>query len=202
MKNKFKLVSVLGVMSIFLMLAFKPLNDKKVFVIDAGHGGKDHGASAGEVLEKDIVEKIANRIKALNKDENIEIVLLRENDNFMELKTRVEKINSIKPNLLISLHVNNSKNIDVNGVEAFVSKENKFYEESSKHANGLLDEVSNGKLNKRKVKEASLYVLKESNCPAVNLELGFLSNENDKEYLLSESGQTEIATQIIKYFKK
>jgi N-acetylmuramoyl-L-alanine amidase len=202
MKNRFKLLSVLGMVSIFLLVAFKPLNDKKVIVIDAAHGGKDSGATVGDVSEKDIVDKIAIKIKELNKSENIEIILLRESDDFIGLKERVEKINKINPDLLISLHVNNTSNVTANGVEAYVSKENKFLEESFKYANGLLDEVSAGKLNKRKVTEAKLYVLEGSNCPAVNLQLGFLSNKKDKKYLISESGQTEIATYIIKYFSK
>lgn len=202
MKNKFKLVSVLGMVSIFLLLAFKPLSEKQVIVIDAGHGGKDFGATSGEVMEKEIVANIANKIIELNKDENLEIVLLREEDNFVDLKTRVEKINSLKPNLVISLHVNNSRNINVNGVEAFVSKENKFYEESYKHAEGLINKVSNNNLAKRDVKEAPLFILKNSNCPAVNLELGFISNEKDREYITSKKGQTELAAQLVKYLTK
>jgi N-acetylmuramoyl-L-alanine amidase len=202
MKNKFKLLTALGIISIFLLVAFKPLSEKKIIVIDAGHGGKDHGASVGEVLEKDIVEKIANRIKALNKDENVEIVLLREEDNFLELKERVEKINALKPSLVISLHANITKNETVNGVEAFVSKENQFYDQSYKHAEGLINEVSNDNLTKRGVKDASLFLLKNSICPAVNLGVGFLSNPKEKEYLSSEKGQNEIATSVISYLKK
>jgi N-acetylmuramoyl-L-alanine amidase len=202
MKNKFKLVSILGIVSIFLLVAFKPLNEKKVIVIDAGHGGKDFGATAGEVMEKEIVDKIANKIKTLNKDENIEIVLLREGDNFLELKERVEKINSLNPNLVISLHLNMTKNESTNGVEAFVAKDSKFFDESFKHAEGLINEVSNNNLAKRSVKEASLFLLKNSNCPAVNLEVGFMSNPKEREYLISEKGQNEIASNVISYLKK
>ena len=163
---------------------------------------KTFGATSGEVMEKEIVANIANKIIELNKDENLEIVLLREEDNFVDLKTRVEKINSLKPNLVISLHVNNSRNVNVNGVEAFVSKENKFYEESYKHAEGLINKVSNENLAKRDVKEAPLFILKNSNCPAVNLELGFISNEKDREYITSKKGQTELAAQLVKYLTK
>jgi N-acetylmuramoyl-L-alanine amidase len=202
MKNKFKLVSIFGIASILLLLAYKPLNEKKVIVIDAGHGGKDFGATVGEVMEKKIVENLANKIKALNKDKNIEIVLLREEDNFLDLKERVDRINALKPNLVISLHVNNTKNEAVNGVGAFVSKENKFQEESHKHAEGLIEMVSNDNLAKRGVKEAPLFILANSNCPAVNLQVGFLSNTKEREYLTSEKGQNEIASNVISYLKK
>lgn len=158
MKNKFKLLLVLGMVTIFFLVAFKPLGEKKVIVIDAGHGGKDYGATSGEEMEKKIVANLANKIKALNTDKNIEIVLLRENDNFMDLNSRVEKINSFKPNLVISLHVNSTKNEEVNGIEAFVSKENMFYDASFKNAEGLINEVSNDNLSKRNVKEVRLYI--------------------------------------------
>ena len=202
MKVKFKLLSVLGLVSIFLLVAFKPLGEKKVIVIDAGHGGKDFGASVGEVLEKEIVEKIANKIKALNKNENIEIVLLREGDNFLELKERVDRINVLNPSLLISLHTNFVKLESTNGIEAFVSKDSKYYNESFKHAEGLINEVSNDNLAKRSVKEASLFLLKNSNCPAVNLEVGFMSNPKEREYLVSEKGQNEIAASVISYLER
>lgn len=202
MKVKSKLLSVLGIVSIFLLVAFKPLGEKKVIVIDAGHGGKDFVASVGEVLEKEIVEKIANKIKALNKNENIEIVLLREGDNFLELKERVDRINVLNPSLLISLHTNFVKLESTNGIEAFVSKDSKYYNESFKHAEGLINEVSNDNLAKRSVKEASLFLLKNSNCPAVNLEVGFLSNPKEREYLISEKGQNEIAASVISYLER
>ena len=202
MKVKSKLLSVLGIVSIFLLVAFKPLGEKKVIVIDAGHGGKDFGASVGEVLEKEIVEKIANKIKALNKNENIEIVLLREGDNFLELKERVDRINVLNPSLLISLHTNFVKLESTNGIEAFVSKDSKYYNESFKHAEGLINEVSNDNLAKRSVKEASLFLLKNSNCPAVNLEVGFMSNPKEREYLVSEKGQNEIAASVISYLER
>jgi N-acetylmuramoyl-L-alanine amidase len=83
-----------------------------------------------------------------------------------------------------------------------VSKDSKYYNESFKHAEGLINEVSNDNLAKRSVKEASLFILKNSNCPAVNLELGFLSNPKEKEYLSSENGQNEIAASVISYLEK
>ncbi len=198
MKNKIKF---LGMIVLILSFSFKPINEKRRIVIDAAHGGKDYGATIGDASEKKIVESISMKIKEMNKSSDVEIVLLRDDDKFIELNERVEKINTLNPDLLISLHVNISKDINTNGVQASVCKENNFYNASLINANSLVNVISNESLVKRKVIDANLFVLKNSKCPAVLLELGFISNEKDKNYLTSEAGQNEIAGKIVECLK-
>lgn len=196
-------LAVLGLLTIFLLFAFKPLplSNKKTIVIDAGHGGKDTGAQIGAEQEKKIVENIANKISLLNGKDEIEIILLRKDDSFIELSERVSEINKIKPNLVISLHVNSSQNLNENGVNAFVSKQNVFYEKSKESAKDLIDKISSEKLAKGEVKDANYFVLKNSKCPALLVEIGYLTNENDRTYLITENGQNEIANKIIEFIK-
>ncbi|WP_082577898.1 N-acetylmuramoyl-L-alanine amidase [Flavobacterium sp. Root186] len=196
-------LAVFGLLTIFLILAFKPLplSGKKTIVIDAGHGGEDIGAQIGAGQEKKIVENIANKIKVLNGKDEIEIILLRKDDSFIQLSERVSKINKINPSLVISLHVNSSENLNENGVNAYVSKQNGFYEESKEKAENLVDKISNEKLAKGEVKDANYFVLKNSKCPALLVEIGYLTNENDRNYLISENGQNEIANKIIEFIK-
>jgi N-acetylmuramoyl-L-alanine amidase/beta-lactamase regulating signal transducer with metallopeptidase domain len=177
-------------------------NEKMTIVIDAGHGGKDHGAKINEELESKIVESLAKKIKALNVNEDFKIILLREDDSFISLSDRVNKINEINPSLLISLHINSSRNLDDNGVNAYVSSQNEFYEKSLETANKLIDNISNNKLAKGGVKDANLYIIKNSKCPAILLEVGYLSNENDKAYITSEKGKSEIANRIFNFLKQ
>lgn len=182
---------------------FEPQNrEKKIIVIDAGHGGKDHGAENNDELESKIVESIAKKIKLLNVKDNVEIILLREDDSFIGLNERVDKINEINPALLISLHVNASKNSNENGVNAYVSSQNEFYEKSLEAANKLIDKISNSYLAKGEVSNANLFVIKNSKCPAVILEVGYLSNENDKAYITSEKGKNEIADRVYEFVKQ
>lgn len=175
---------------------------QKVIVIDAGHGGKDPGAKIDEELESKIVESIAKKIKALNGSEDLKIILLREDDSFVSLSDRVNKINQINPDLLISLHLNASKNPNEKGVNAFISSQNGFYDKSLEKANQLIEKISNNNLTKGGVKDANLYIIKNSKCPAVLLEVGFLSNANDKAYITSESGKDEIAKNILKLLRE
>jgi N-acetylmuramoyl-L-alanine amidase/beta-lactamase regulating signal transducer with metallopeptidase domain len=175
---------------------------QKVIVIDAGHGGKDPGAKIDEELESKIVESIAKKIKALNGSEDLKIILLREDDSFLSLSDRVNKINQINPDMLISLHLNASKNPNEKGVNAFISSQNGFYEKSLDKANKLIENISNNNLTKGGVKDANLYIIKNSKCPAILLEVGYLSNENDKAYITSESGKDEIAKNILKLLRE
>jgi N-acetylmuramoyl-L-alanine amidase len=197
MKNTMKFIAVLG-LAIFLSFAFKPVDAKKTIVIDAGHGGKDFGAQIGADLEKQIVENIADKIRLQNGGE-VEIILLREDDSFMALSERVAKINEINPDLMISLHINASKNASENGINAYVSKQNGFYEQSLARANSLINKIANEKLAKGAVKEGNFAIIKDSKCPAFLIEVGYLSNENDKNYITSESGQHEIAGKILEF---
>lgn len=202
MKTKTRILGILAVVGLFAIFAFKPLDDKKVIVIDAGHGGHDFGAVKYGIEEKTIVENISKKVKALNKDANVEIVLLRDGDHFMELSERVSIINNLKPNLVVSLHVNANMSSEKNGIEAYVSSKNeKFKEVSTVSAEKLLSTISNKSLAKGKVKEAPFYIMKNSDCPAVLLELGYLSNDADRDYLTSEEGQNEIATKILESVK-
>jgi N-acetylmuramoyl-L-alanine amidase len=199
MKTKIRISAVL-IAALFGLSAFKPL-DKKIIVIDAGHGGNDFGATLNGLQEKTIVETIAKKIKSQNKNENLEIVLLREGDHEMELKERVSIINNLNPNLVISLHVNSSENFSKNGVQAYISSNVKFHEQSKTNAEVVVDKVAGDYFSKGEVKEASYYILKNSNCPAITLEVGYLSNINDRTYITSEKGQTEIAAKILEAVK-
>lgn len=200
MRTKIKFLVVLSLVVVTFM-AFKPV-DKKVVLIDAGHGGKDVGADILGFEEKTITEAVANKIKELNKNENVEIVLLRDGDLSMDLKERTTIINKLKPDLVISLHISANPNVTSNGVRAYISSRKIFYDQSKEIAENVIDKIAaTGNLTKRHVSEAPFYILKNADCPMMHLEMGFLSNENDRNYITSEKGQIEIAEKILESLK-
>jgi len=203
MKTKIKILGLLSAAVLLVVcFAFKPIEEKKIIVIDAGHGGNDFGAKMYGFQEKLITETIAKKIKALNKDSNLEIVLLRDGDHEMELSERVSIINNLKPDLVVSLHVNSNMNMSANGAEAYVPSNEMFHEKSKESAVIVIDKMTeDGNLNKRKVTEAPFYILKNANCPVMTLLIGFLSNEKDRDYITSEKGQNEIALNILEAVK-
>ena len=76
-----------------------------VVAIDAGHGGRDAGASAGRVIEKHLVLDYARDLAAaLEQRPGYRAFLVREGDEFLRLRTRVQRAREAGADLMISLH--------------------------------------------------------------------------------------------------
>lgn len=90
-------------------------------VIDAGHGGKDPGASYYGLKEKDIVLDIALELEKLFKQNtDLEVHLTRRTDVFIPLEERTAIANRLKADIFVSVHVNASRNKNSSGLETFV----------------------------------------------------------------------------------
>lgn len=201
MKNHFKLILVALVPFFMSFKGVEPADKKMRVVIDAGHGGDDKGVVVDEIMEKEITAAISRKVKFLNRNESIEIIILRNSDNFLSLSDRVDKINELKPDMVISLHANFDEDSTINGFEVFVGEKNINNANSKEIAESMYNNVPKT-LTKREVKETNLYILNNVECPAVLLELGFLTNRQDREYLTSQLGQQRIAESILKNIKE
>jgi N-acetylmuramoyl-L-alanine amidase len=176
-------------------LSFTPIN-KKVIVLDAGHGGNDFGAQRENILEKDIVLNIANEIKNFNTNNNdYEIVMTRNGDEYVTLSGRTEKINELHPTAVISLHMNNSAKVESE------RSGHEIYTQASEESKNLAKVIS-GTLGDCSIREMNLHILRESKSPAVLVELGFMNNTKDRNYLSSKEGQKEIAQKFDKIFRE
>jgi N-acetylmuramoyl-L-alanine amidase len=197
MKNLIKL-SIVAL--VFLCFAFIPKNEKITVVIDAGHGGSDLGATMNGLSEKEIVSSIAQKIKNLNSNSNIEILLTRTEDQTMSFQERLDFVNGAKPDLVISLHANSSKNKESNGLEVFVSEKSAEHLASKDFANKFSTSIINKtQLKVRPVSISNFLILRKSEVPAMLVELGYLSNEKDKAYLENKDNQIEIAQNILNF---
>ncbi|WP_313089887.1 N-acetylmuramoyl-L-alanine amidase family protein [Chryseobacterium flavum] len=175
--------------------SFTPLK-KKYIVIDAGHGGNDSGVVYGEFSEKDISLKIAKKIQKISENQSrYEIILTRNTDSPSSLSERTAQINRLSPEMVISLHVNRSpqKETPNQGTEIFV--------QNSEQSKKLAGKIS-GKLNARTIEGRNLHILRETRSPAVLIELGFINNTRDREYMTSEKGQQEIAQKFVEVFNE
>jgi N-acetylmuramoyl-L-alanine amidase len=90
-------------------------------VIDPGHGGKDEGTKGGDgLLEKELVLDIAKRVKTLVEEKlGSEVLLTREDDEFVALEERTGFANRHRADLFISLHANSSPFRLASGPETF-----------------------------------------------------------------------------------
>lgn len=183
-------------------------NARKIIVIDPGHGGKDSGAvGVNGIQEKEVVLDIANEICLLNKtilEGRYSIYLTRYDDVFVPLSDRSHLAKSLNANLFVSLHCNASTN-NSKGIEVYTS--NPFYEASEPNIKKsialgmeILDEANlNLKIEDRGMKFANFQVLRETipHCPAILVEAGFLTNEDESAYFLETSNVQATALAIL-----
>lgn len=89
-------------------------------VVDPGHGGKDPGASAFGLREKDIVLQIGKKLAPILAEETgAEVILTRDTDIFIPLEERTAIANTQAADLFISLHINAHPSPKVHGLETY-----------------------------------------------------------------------------------
>lgn len=185
------------VISVFstAFLSFTPV-DKKLIIVDAGHGGNDMGANRYGIYEKDIVLNIGKEIQKFNNSQDqYEVILTRDNDTYSQLSDRTTLINKLNPEMVISLHVNSSPKPESTEQGA------ELYTQNTEGSKKLADRISK-KFNTLKIEEKNLHILRESKAPTVLMELGYINNTKDREYLTSEKGQKEIAQKFSEIFRE
>lgn len=179
----------------------QPGNDgKKLVVLDAGHGAKDSGAvGVTGKYEKNFNLAIVLKAAALlKKENNIDVVLTRSDDTFLELKDRAAMANNLKADLFISVHANSSGSSAASGTETY------YQREASKALANVMHKylVQATGLSDRGVRYGNFHVIRETKMPAVLLEVGYLSNKKDEALLFTDALQNKVAASIVSGIKE
>jgi N-acetylmuramoyl-L-alanine amidase len=96
------------------------VHTRKIVVVDAGHGGKDPGASGGRTREKDITLAAARALKQrLERDHRYRVILTRSSDAFVPLGARVQIARRAGADLFISLHADAGLDPDTRGATVY-----------------------------------------------------------------------------------
>ena len=160
-------------------------------VIDPAHGGKDTGASVKGLSEKDLALDIAKLIE--NKlDPTVKVILTRTSDVNMTLKDRNELAKKGKADLFLSIHVNSAVNEKLSGIEIYHSDPS-----AASYGNIIANNLTSFDADPR-VDIANFAVLQDLDCPAMLLELGFISNEKDFQMLSSDTKLNILAEKLAK----
>ena len=176
--------------------------------IDAGHGGYDVGAiNSSNVFEKDVTLKIALKVGALLEKDGIKVLYTRTTDNVswpsdnkLDLRARVKVSNEAKADVFVSIHSNSSTESSYHGVETWCRFPNSSGETLAKSIQNELGK-SNYTADRGLRYESpghSLPVLKLNNSVSALVEIGFLSNSSDANFITSENGQDVCANSIVK----
>ncbi len=180
-----------------------------VWVLDAGHGGKDMGCEGIKSQEKDINLEITKEVvKLLKKNKpGIRLILTREKDEFLSLEERCNIANQANADLFVSIHVNYAIGKPLlKGTETYYSSlqgmtDAVLLSAHTKNADKsellawLMQKSYNdaGRETSRGVKPERLYVLTHTMMPAVLTEVGFMSNLEEEVYMNTKKGRREIA---------
>lgn len=167
----------------------------KVIVLDAGHGGTDPGAQRGMTNEKDITLSVVKYLSEFLKAQGVEVHLTRVDDTFISLQDRVDITNKTNPNAFVSVHVNamESSN-EISGLETYFQTEQSKELASDIHKS-LLDTL---KVPDRNIRKAKFYVINRTEVPSVLAEIGFISNQTEREKLISPDYQKQVAEGLAK----
>lgn len=109
--------------------------------LDAGHGGKDFGASYHGYVEKNIALNVVLKVgKILEKNPNIDVVFTRTSDVFIDLIERANIANRADANIFVSIHCNANKNTAADGTETYVMGMSKIASnlEAAKRENAVI----------------------------------------------------------------
>ena len=198
-------------------------------IIDPGHGGRDSGAKRKGRKEKDITLKLGLELKKIIESgmEDIEVLLTRDRDHFVELEARTAFANKHKGDLFISIHVNAHESKKANGVETYFLNLTKDKDSlrlaaiensaSAKNVSDLqsilndlminsklkeshalayevqnymvdsIEEFTKKKIYDRGVKQAPFVVLLGATMPSILVEVGFISNAEERTLLSKNS---------------
>jgi N-acetylmuramoyl-L-alanine amidase len=174
-------------------------NAKYRIVIDAGHGGKDPGATgASGQFEKGFNLSLAQRVyQLLEQEPMFEPRLTRTDDEFVALEDRAAMANDWNADALVSIHGNTYKEQTITGTETLYR-----HDDSIPLAQSIQDHVVKTLgFPDRGVKEEHLKVLSLSQMPAVLVEVGYLTNPDEEAFLLSSEGQEAAAQAIVEGLK-
>ncbi len=107
----------------FLLISIFSFSQSKKFkvVLDAGHGGKDYGATYHNHIEKKLALAVAIKVgDHLNSEPDIDVIYTRKSDVFVELDERANIANRSKGNVFLSIHCNANKDETASGYETYV----------------------------------------------------------------------------------
>ena len=179
-----------------------------IIIIDAGHGYPDNGATSSDgTSEASINLSITLKLQELLEASGCSTLLTRSDENGIydtdknsikekktsDLKNRVNLINESNSNLLVSIHLNKFQDSKYSGWQTFYRSNDDFSKNLALSIQSNLN-LSIQRENKREALSIeNKYIIDKTSIPAVIVECGFLSNEEEVSLLKTEDYQEKIA---------
>jgi len=196
-------------------------------MIDPGHGGADTGAIGKNpsVREKDLTLVLAKKLGAKLKKAGMHVDYTRSGDTTLSLDERTRLARKKKADLFVSVHANHAGNTEAVGVETYILPPSGYpgtaegstprgwqIGNRNDYHNTLLGYsihrhlAANANSFDRGLKRQAFFVLRETCCPAVLIEFGFLSNQTETFRMLDPAWQDQsvsaVAEGVLAYAKR
>ncbi len=212
---------ILLCLSVFLFLMLRstrritletaaPVRTLPPVLIDPGHGGEDGGAVSGDVLEKHINLAVSHDVADLLRLCGYTVSMTRDTDDaltnegedvrkrkYNDMKMRLDLYNATPDNVVVSIHQNKFDAAASHGAQVFYSPNHPnsavLAEALRKSVTGML-QPDNTRTCKAAGKE--IFLLKNARVPAVIVECGFISNQQERELLVTDDYQKQLALAI------
>lgn len=184
------------------------MNQKKVIVVDCGHGGSDPGMIGVDGLkEKDFNLAIGLKVKEALEKRDFQVVMTRDTDTGLyeeasknkkaqDMQKRILLIQEVRPVLTVSIHQNSYEDSGVKGPQVFYYRDSIQGEELAK----ILQEKLNEYLQVERPREAkgntTYYLLRRSPGVLNIVECGFLTNPEEAAMLSQEEYQQKVAEAV------
>lgn len=212
----FLLILLLG-MAALLYINYNPSvpsfspGDRYTVVLDAGHGSPDGGAvGPAGTLEKDINLAVVLKLQEVLESRGASVILTRESDSGIydddsatihekkvsDMNNRLKIINNSKADLFISIHMNAFSDKKSNGLHVFFSRNHPEAEQMAELVQERISEITGAKTHAVKTAASSLFLMKNPVPPAILIECGFITNEQEEKLLSTDEYQAKIAYAI------
>ena len=179
-------------------------------VLDAGHGGKDGGATGVKtgVSEKELNLKVVKKLEEYFKNAKFGVILTRNSDQGLygaaksnlkrqDMLKRKEIIENAAPTVVISIHMNKYSGASRRGAQVFYKKGDEGGKVFATKVQNSFNEMETSVKNYSPL-TGDYYILNVSPCPAIIAECGFLSNPEDEALLCNDDYRDKLAYAIFK----
>lgn len=177
-----------------------------IVVIDAGHGGVDGGVKYDDLVEKAINLDLSNRLKTKLELQGYKVIMTRTSDAALsddkkaDMQARKDIIQKARPDIMVSIHVNNFTSDYRRGAQVFYDDTNHnrdVAERMQSVLNTYINERYSGR-NDLKALGGDYFITKCTKYPSIIVETAFMSNAADRQLLKSEQYKEDICDAIMK----
>lgn len=175
----------------------------KVVVIDAGHGGRDTGASFGSVREKDLTLRIAQSLRDDLVAAGASVIMTRDSDVYPSLGDRAQLANRSNAAIFVSIHINSiNKDDSRSGSITFFHNQDPMDRLLAECIQSEIAKVNKipdlGTWSDTRIYQSGFKVLRDSNVPSVLIEMGFINHKYDRAQMTSPDFSGRVGAAIVK----